>query len=129
MTLTLGEMIEKMEKWKKYDRGYVSFDFGSANPTRLDSYRGYYERLALGFDGDHCSKTVTPKQFYEMLTEANGMVYTGWKGGEYTMNLGTWVHVANPGNISDTIIVDIIGEPYFEDDGAFVTILTKYDPD
>lgn len=45
--LTLGEFIFLLDRINK--GATVRFDFERFVPTTIDSYRGYYEQLALGF--------------------------------------------------------------------------------
>lgn len=104
--LTLGEYIAKLEKLPP--AANIELDFGGAVPTRLDSYRGYYSELALGYDGTYGATLPTVKQLLNDAQKANGSTFTGWKGGDYTMRDSTSIFVANPGNTSDTYIKDIL---------------------
>jgi hypothetical protein len=45
-TLTLGELIEKLGSFRPEMQ--ITFDFCGFIPTKFDSYRGYYDQLALG---------------------------------------------------------------------------------
>lgn len=83
---TLIERLERLPADLVFPHG-----FGAAH-----SYRGYYEQLAF-----------TPKDnvtVAEMLAEArkaDGSTHHGWKGGQYTMDLDTPVHVAESGDCCD----------------------------
>ena len=125
--MKLGTLIKKMEECKN-DKGYVSFDFGGAAPSELDSYRGYYDELALGYDGSY-GADMSPKNFYKTLTKAIGKIFTGWKGGEYKMDENTPVHVACPGCTSNTIITDVIIDKSEHQDITWVTLETRTEID
>lgn len=129
--LNLGELIQKLEKceltWREEkEPKNVCFDFGTAIPTTLDSWRGSYDELALGYklsgydnNDEHFSKT-TAEALLNELKSAIGKEFTGWKGGEFHMNKSTRVWVANPGNAGNTGIVEVV------DDGCRIILLTSY---
>lgn len=126
--LTLGELILKLEPlkqtWTSYDGKEtndktVRFDFASCFPTCLSSWRGSYSELALEWDGSgydpKANKDSSPmglKDFLQMLKDAIGKEYTGWKGGEYTMGKNTPLWVSNAGNSDHTGILDIKDDTY-----------------
>lgn len=128
--LTLGEIILKLEpivnaQKSRIEDGKeeatVQYDFEYLYPTYIDSWRGIYAELALNFvdhSGNDKEKTVT--EFYNMLKEAVGKTFTGYKGGEFTMSRQTPVWVANYGNSGNTAVIDII------DNGYNVIIVTGY---
>lgn len=128
--LTLGELIAKLEAIPKREEGKeeadVTFDFEYAFPTTLESWRGIYEELAIGFRfegyelGDY-EKEVKPwtlSAFIEHLKSALGKTYEGWKGGDFMMGKTTPIWVANPGNVGETGVLDV------HDDGYRVRIIT-----
>jgi hypothetical protein len=129
--LTLGQIIEKLEKCglthgEKNEPKQVEYDFGTAIPTTLGSWRGSYSELALGYklsgydnnDG-HFAQT-TAETFLSELKSAIGKKFTGWKGGEFTMNKDTPVWVANAGNSGNTGIINVV------DDGWRIILMTAY---
>lgn len=129
--LSLGQLIAEIEKYdlklKKGNSKSIYFDFGSAVPTTLDSWRGVYAELALGYK---LTGYDSEERFYptaeDLLTElkqAIGKEFYGWKGGEFTMDENTPVWVDNPGNYNRTIITGI------HDTGYSIIILTQYEPD
>ena len=62
------------------------------------SYRGYYDRLAF--------QPVKNISVFEMLQIVKGSVdqtYTGYKGGEYTMNANVEVYLAMWGSTGDEL--------------------------
>lgn len=129
--LTLGEIIEKLEKCgltqgENDKPKQVSYDFGTAIPTTLNSWRGSYSELALGYklsgydnNEEHFAKT-TAESLMSELKSAIGKYFYGWKGGEFVMNENTPVWVANPGDSGDTGIIDVI------DGGWRIIIITAY---
>lgn len=129
--LTLGQIIDKLEKCglthgEKDEPKQVDYDFASAIPTTLDSWRGAYEELALGFklsgydnDDEHFAET-TAETLLSELKNAVGKQYGGWKGGTYTMTRETPVWVTNAGNSGNTGIIDVV------DDGWRIILMTAY---
>lgn len=131
--LTLGELILKLEaiqaknvRENKEQHATVSFDFGTAIPTELDSWRGSYNELALGYkltgydsQNGHMDEITLPHLIDE-LTSAIGKTFEGWKGGDFKMSKNTPVWVANRGNSGDTVIWDVL------DRGYKVVLLTCY---
>jgi hypothetical protein len=106
-TKTLGALILLLKACPQ--DAHVRFDFGNTVPDGLESSRGDYAELAIGFTSgryeDH--KNLKVSEFLAELKAADGKTYTGWKGGHYTMGPSTPVWVDNPGNWSETAIVDV----------------------
>lgn len=98
--LRLREIISALEKCSP--NLSVRFDFGG-HPSTVDSYRGYYDQLALGWHGD----TPTVGELLTELRSAVGGIYYGWKGGEYTMTKDTPVWAANRGESAQLGIVEV----------------------
>lgn len=130
--LLLGELILKVEsilnkhseKIGTKDEPTVDFDFGSAIPTSLDSWRGSYEELAIGYkltgyDGDSMAE-VSISDFLNELKSAVGKSFEGWKGGSFHMSKNTPVWVSNPGNTGNTGIVEVV------DDEWRIILMTAY---
>lgn len=128
--LTLGQLISEIEKCGIVtDSGkdkFICYDFGSAIPTELDSWRGVYDHLALGYmltghDNTQAKyQHISAKEILAHLKNAIGKTYTGWKGGDYVMDINTPVWVSNSGNADHTGIVGIL------DEGWRLIILTAY---
>jgi hypothetical protein len=97
----------------------VFFDFGGLVPHYFDSYRGYYDHMAITFTGESAAEV---RQLVAKLKAADGEVFSGYKGGDYRMNRATPVWVANHGECDGTAIVGLLVESYR------VTILTEYKP-
>jgi len=107
----------------------VHLDFGGhARPTTIDSYRGYYDRPALGFalggysGGDHTGHTKVSELIAE-LERGMRQAYEGWKGGTYRYSGNEPLFVDNPGDASGIAVTGLI------DGGYRVTITTAYLPD
>lgn len=103
--MTLDEFIAALEHADPLSSVY--FEFACCEPTEFDSYRGFYDHLALGFAGDYGARGQTVADLLEKARKALGAEFTGWKGGDYTMHGDTPLWVANPGNTGDTAIVGI----------------------
>lgn len=76
----------------------VVFDTGWA-PAEVDSYRGYYERLAF-----EEVKEATASEVLATLNDADGRDFYGYKGGTYTMHAGTYLHVAPYGDCGPALV-------------------------
>ena len=87
----LGAIIEALE-----DKTIpVVVDYNKfVGVNSLDSYRGYYEDLAL----EPTSHPITAEQLYVKLKQAHGATFTGYKGGEFKMDGDTPLWVAEYGN-------------------------------
>lgn len=104
-SLTLGQILKEL---KSHEPGAeVYFDFEHARPVNIDSYRGYYEDLSLGFD--FSSQPMKCEELVKLLRGCIGRSFEGYKGGEYTMDEETTVWVANHGNTGGTAITRISG--------------------
>jgi hypothetical protein len=102
---TLGELIDLLKRRDPDEK--VRYDFGPFCPTTLDSYRGYYDDLALGFDEIDWDTYPTVKSLVAELESAIGKTFTGWKGGDYVMDRETPLWVANPGDSHGTAITGL----------------------
>lgn len=113
--MNLGSYIDALRPFAGPDDAYyVVFDDGS-KPTKLDSWRGVYSQLALGYEpvdlhtalgGVSVAGTLASDLLHD-AEYANGRVYEGWKGGEFTMGLGTPVWVSRRGEWEQRIITKI----------------------
>lgn len=100
--MRLGEIISMLEACDVGAR--VEFDFGGFEPTELDSYRGYYSDLAIGFSE---SGGMTAGALLAELRDADGAVFEGYKGGEYRMDRSTPVWVANHGRVHGVAVIGV----------------------
>lgn len=90
---TLGMLIDVLAA--RAPDQHVWFDFGQLVPTDVDSYRGYYDHLAIGFAED---MAPTVGAFLPKLRDAVGAKFHGYKGGEYRMTRDTPLWAAKPGH-------------------------------
>lgn len=100
--IRLGALIDALSRQSPGSRLY--FDFCDLRPRRLDSYRGFYDQLAVGYDTG-TDKTVG--QFLEECRACVGAAFEGYKGGSYVMSDKTCVWVANYGESHSTGIVGV----------------------
>lgn len=111
--LTLGELILKLEpivEKQDEDEATVRFDFEYLYPNDVDSWRGSYSELALNFTTGGQEMKVSG--FLKMLKDCIGKEFTGYKGGEFTMNKHTPIWVANYGNSGNTAVIDVVDNDY-----------------
>lgn len=98
--MNLGDFIGRLELFDPRDP--IAFDFVSFHPTTLDSYRGRYDELALGYANEGNDPLVTT--ILEDARTAVGKTFTGWKGGDFVMHEGKKIWVANPSEAGSTTI-------------------------
>lgn len=115
--MTLGQLIDELAKLRELMP--VVFDDGSC-PRTLNSYRGYYDQLALSPD-----RGVDPwstANWHEFLSDAEGTVFEAYKGGNYRMTRDTPLWCAGWGDATGVMIVGAkkIG-------GAFVLVTRHED--
>ena len=96
--LTLGELIDVLASFD--EDLYAFFENGSVPDVIPISYRGYYDQLALGDTGGsywmkNRPKNPTVKNLLKGLKDVNNTVVTGYKGGDYDVNLKTNIWYSN----------------------------------
>lgn len=112
--LTLGELINLLKMANP--QFYVRFGTSDVRlPTKLHSYRGIYEHLALGYDD---KSDITVFSLVEILNQAVGKKFNGWKGGQYTMTYKTPIWMANANESDGKIITGL----RFEDGGIILEV-------
>jgi hypothetical protein len=126
--LTIGETITALKAAEYNDDADVRFDFGYFVPCKAQSYRGFYDQLALGFSEDRRADSGwllrTPNAVIQELEQAIGQTYEGYKGGDFVMRVDTPLWVANTGESPGTGVIGIRSLNYT------VIIETRYvDPD
>lgn len=113
--LDLGEIICALKKAiseeEEGGQAWITFDWGGAFPVGFDSYRGNYAELCLQYDGSH-SAHITARDFLKMCESALNQEFYGWKGGTYSMDYDTPVHVACSGMSSEIYVRDIESTGY-----------------
>lgn len=124
-TISLGALIDRLTT--AAPEGRVFYDFCDTTPRGIDSYRGYYDHLALGWSSDirTLADQTAVKDLLAILRSAIGGTFHGWKGGEYVMNRDSPVWVDNSGECSSTAIVGVSVE---NEDRDWVYILTARVP-
>lgn len=103
--ITLGELIDSLKRCKPDEA--VRFDFCMTTPTTLDSYRGYYEDLALGWTAQENYPEPLVATFLAYLKSMLGKTVHGYKGGEYTVERDQILWVANYSDTGDTVITGV----------------------
>lgn len=108
--MTLGALIERLERIEAREGGAglpVYFDFARFRPSGvLESYRGYYTDLALGYT-EELDEYFPLGVILSRLRAAIGQTFQGWKGGDYLMGARTRMWASNPGEASGSEIVGI----------------------
>lgn len=95
--MKLGELIKALEEVenKALPVSILPFDLA---PTGFDSYRGFYNELAISYSSGAEEPTV--EEFLNWARACVGNTFTGYKGGEYLMGEDTPVWISNYGRCS-----------------------------
>lgn len=91
--LCLGDLIDFCQNVKDKTKTVV-FDDGTY-PLTIDSWRGLYKELALDWNDEPNGIRLDVSSFLKLLVEADGGVFTGYKGGEFVMSRSTPIWIAN----------------------------------
>ncbi|MBO9428230.1 hypothetical protein [Sulfitobacter sp. R18_1] len=123
MPLNLGELVEKAKEVASEVKAQnskadpsVYFD-NETYPGDLHTWRCCYSNLAISPVPSGKGKPLS--EFIEMLQDAIGTEFVGYKGGDYMMNENTPVWVADRNSADSVAILDVTLE------GDQVTITTK----
>ncbi|HEV7297957.1 MAG TPA: hypothetical protein VGN72_01225 [Tepidisphaeraceae bacterium] len=105
--MNLGELIDALAGEDGTDSVY--FDFAYFRPDGVHSWRGIYSELAIGYTSElkPGREIVTVGELLAVLRAADGGVFDGYKGGEYTMWRDTAVWVSNHDEAATTAIVGV----------------------
>lgn len=102
--LTIGDLLRGLNGIDNTKD--VRFDFGYFRPSGVGSYRGYYSDLSFRYTIGREYPTV--QEVIDMLENAIGKDFEGYKGGSYTMSVASPVWVANYGEASGVAVVDVL---------------------
>lgn len=89
----LGMLINDLEKCDK-PKYKIRIEGTNVYPNYFHSWRGSYCELAL----EPTTEPITIEELLVQAKEADGKTYTGWKGGEFTMDKFTPIHIAEMGH-------------------------------
>ncbi|HVX20914.1 MAG TPA: hypothetical protein VHB02_06185 [Acidimicrobiales bacterium] len=96
--MRLGELIDLLEKSTPVM--LVVFDYGKP-PGRFASWRGVYQELTL----TPGKESVRVRELLAKAKKADGGVFNGWKGGEFTMSRDTPVWADDYGDFDHRGII------------------------
>lgn len=99
-------MLKELIDWLKQQDPNLTVPQGFGSPH---SYRGYYEDVAFSPE-----ENVTFGQMLEHAQSALGATFTGWKGGEYTMEPWTACWIAEPGSTDSEVIDEDLMDEWLE---------------
>ncbi len=107
--LTIGQIIKKCESLPNLpiiifcNQKDNLYGYLGSVPCDTDSYRGYYDELAIEVKVG----AVYLNEFKKMMKDSLNRVYFGYKCGEYSMYEDTFVWVAPNGVSTDLAVVDV----------------------
>lgn len=120
--LPLGEFISKLKKFDSNYNVYVKYEGTPMGVHMLHSYRGFYRMLAL----EPTEKFETVRELSYTLYDANDAIFTGYKGGEYSMDEDSWLFISPYGEASRMAITDVVEDPDHPiNERSSVQIITK----
>lgn len=105
--ITLGALIRAIEDRQPKPDTWICFDFGGFYPDGVDSYRGYYEMLAIGYQSKRTESNCLAATLLEDLYSAIGRTFHGYKGGEFRMHENTLMWAANYGECNSTAVIGL----------------------
>lgn len=105
--MTLGAFIAALSKLPPDKR--ICFGFASLYPRSFLSYRGYYDHLALDFDGE---RSITVEGLLAKAKDALGATFDGYKGGDFLMNEDTPLWAGEYGRSGGSRIVGLQERKY-----------------
>lgn len=106
--LTLGELVDALRGVQSIEHDLiVKLEWGErlVNIEDLGSYRGYYEDIAIEPGGN---AELTVEETVNMLSDAIGRTYEGYKGGDFTMRADTAVWAAHYGDSSGIGVTGVV---------------------
>ena len=100
--MTLGELIKKLEQLPKNNLVFIKpYDL---IPIEFDSYRGYYDQLALSYD---INGFCTVEKLLKLAKQSVKKTFIGYKGGEFVMTKNTPIWISNYGNTSNMLLTKV----------------------
>lgn len=100
--MTLGELIDAL---KSFPKDYLVFIKPyDLVPIEFDSYRGYYDQLALNYD---INGSCTVEKLLKLAKQSVNKTFIGYKGGEFVMTKNTPVWISNYGNTSNMLLTKV----------------------
>lgn len=107
--MTIGEL--KAALARKDEAAEVRFDFAYFFPADCHSYRGFYDRPAIGYTNIGDPPTV--KEVLALLHELTHLEFKGYKGGDYTYCDEQVLYVAQPNESGGTVIMDVFNDDLY----------------
>lgn len=106
---TVNDLLSSLEE--AHDDDTINFDFCSARPTGLISWRGDYQQLAITYCMGYDDDVLHVGDLRSRLKLAkSGHVFEGYKGGMYRMKGSTSLWVDNYGEYHTTGVVGLYQE-------------------
>ena len=100
--MNLGELIDKLKKANPNAVVELVVDKEFYSPNEFDSYRGYYDQLAIS--KKNIVEEVFVKDFLDECFKCLYKSFQGYKGGFYSMDLTTPIWVSEYGECDNWII-------------------------
>jgi hypothetical protein len=94
--MNISEIITELRRFSGETPVTLKYNDVEGNWGDLDSYRGYYAELAVDTGR---SEVKDVNHVIKALDEADGLTFTGYKGGEFMMSGNTDLYWAEYGNL------------------------------
>lgn len=120
--MTLQRLIEELSKFLLLHGRLRIASPEILIPLDLESYRGYYEDLAITYTSEALlspqrGETLV-KEFIELAQSSIGKNFMGYKGGVYRASQDTRVWVSNYGEASGAQVSEV----YADDDVTYIGV-------
>lgn len=120
---TLGEVILLLQA--QPGGNTIRLDFTEDKIKGIESYRGYYEDIALDYGPEYQyswrTALITVSDLLQECEKSVGKTFYGYKGGKYIMRRKTLVWVSGYSHCDQRMLTDI------RSDGDITTIITRRD--
>lgn len=124
---SLGQLIDELNNISADGDCHVAFDFGYFRPVCFDSWRGSYEELSIEYTDEGDYDAMKLKEFITKAEECIDKVFTGYKGGDFTMTRDTPLWVSKYGEANNTQVVGLHQETGANGRAYSVIIRTAYE--
>ena len=101
--MLLGELVNAVHAIPDAD-AVVTID-GVHTPKHVQSYRGYYNELAIEYEDNPSG--IRAEALLDLLAGAIGSTHQGYKGGDYTMHRSTPVWVSHYSTCEGRAVVGV----------------------
>lgn len=123
--MNLGELINQLANFSPSAYVYIDASPVALSVSDAESYRGYYDDLALNVEATRDAKYSSVSALLELLRGKLGGNIHGYKGGKYLVTSETRVWISNYGEVSDARVTGVKPRGKYDGDNAVVITWTR----